>query len=113
MNYDIVIRQFPKIKFVIAHWGGCEMFNDIVTSILLSNDNAFADTSYFAHSKENQRYIYEKWREFPQLIGKTIFGSDDFMPESVGGRETVYSFLDWISVEKKEKITTNWEKLYN
>jgi len=83
------------------------------TNILLSNDNAFADISFFAHNTKAKIYIGQRWFEYPQLIDKTIFGSDDFMTESVGGLETVYSMLDWIRKDEREKITTNWEKLYS
>jgi predicted TIM-barrel fold metal-dependent hydrolase len=112
-GYGYVISQNPNVKFVIAHWGGTPIFSNYVTNLALKYDNCFIDFSFFAYDKKNQNFILDMIHKFPSLKEKILFGSDSHPIEIEGGKEQIYDMDKVLIPETWEKITTNWEKLYN
>ncbi|MBK8807749.1 MAG: amidohydrolase family protein [Bacteroidales bacterium] len=112
-GYELVIKNNPNVNFIIAHWGGCKLFRDMVTRIGITYKNGFIDPSFFAAKKENQDYMLDMFHKFPILKEKVLFGSDTPMIEIEGGKGLIYKMDKVLIPETWEKVTTNWEKLYN
>lgn len=112
-GYGEVISKYPNVKFIIAHWGGTPLFSNYVTNLALRYENCFIDFSFFAYDKQNQNFILDLFHKLPSLKEKVLFGSDTPMIEIEGGKGLIYDMDKVLIPETWEKVTTNWEKLYN
>lgn len=110
VNYELVIKKFPKLKICLAHFGGNKSMKDylatswqkdneegwfsIIRNMVIKYDNLYADISYTMYEKDLLPIISVVLKD-EKVRGKVLFGSDFYMLENADSERSFSINVRW------------------